>query len=137
VLRRAYGAARAGTCSAKVCFGQARATEESTNTKVNQHGAATHWFARNPAAIAAVDPAGAAAAGWAAGRRCASMGFNVDNTVQHQQTLNPQTLEMWKQHRKLQQRPSSAPPRVPEHEKIYWILAPRFTKSVPESGSSG
>jgi hypothetical protein len=108
------------------------ATEESPHPQVDPHWAATQRFVRDLASVAAMDLAGATPAGWAVGRRRSSVGFNMDNIVDHQQTLNPQTSEVRKQEREVQQRPSSAPPQWPEHEKVYRILASRFTKSVPE-----
>jgi hypothetical protein len=61
----------------------------------------------------------------------------MDNTVEHQQALNPEAGEVRKQDRKLQWTSSRAPPQWSEYEQVYRILAPRFTKSVPEPTWNG
>jgi hypothetical protein len=106
--------------------------EEAADAEVDDDLPAAQRFVGDAPDVAAVDPARATPAGWAVGCRRSAVSLNMNNTVEHQQTLNPQTSEVRKQDSKLQQWPSSAPPQWAEHEKVYRIVAHRFTKSVPE-----
>jgi hypothetical protein len=66
-----------------------RVAEEPANAQVDHHGAATQGFIRDPPAVVAVNAAGAPPAGWAGGRSRPPVGFDMNQTVEHQQALNP------------------------------------------------